>query len=521
MTQLSQLLDLSHVSSEQIEITQGLITLSLAMETTEADCPICGTPAHRVHSRYERTLQDLSCAGKGLRLLVRVRRFFCANTACARKIFAERLPDLAGVYARRTTRCMTALAELGLALGGRAGAHLSGSLGLTSSRMTILRTLRRTPDSAPSTPRILGVDDWAWRRGKTYGTILVDLERSAPVDLLADRSADTFSRWLKSHPGVEVISRDRSTEYQRGATQGAPDAQQVIDRWHLLKNLREALERLLTRLHEGLATLPAPSNEVLAARPRQRRTRAEGAASTASRLRRLARYEQVVELSQQGASIIDIARQLHISRQTVRKYVQAGTFPEQARAFRTKSRLNPYLPFLQQRWEQGCRSANTLWQELLARGFPGGYMLVYRWVQLQREATESMQANSLPASSSARAGQRSLDAPRHLAWLLVSDPTRLEEPQQRTLSFLRQHSEVNRAYDLAQQLLTMVKERSAARLESWFLLCSDSGVSEVKNFARGLQKEFSALQAALTLEYSNGPVEGLITKLKLIKRIVS
>jgi transposase len=164
------------------------------------------------------------------------------------------------------------------------------------------------------------------------------------------------------------------------------------------------LERLLPRLHEGLAALPAASNEGVAARPRQRRTRAEGAASTASRLRRLARYEQVVQLSHQGASIIGIARQLHISRQTVRKYVQAGTFPEQARAFRTKSRLDPYLPFLQQRWEQGCRSANTLWQELLAGGFPGGYMLVYRWVQLQREATEAMQANSLEAALLGQSG---------------------------------------------------------------------------------------------------------------------
>jgi hypothetical protein len=147
LTQLTQLLGLSHVSLEQIEVTEGLITLSLSMDTTEAACPQSGQATSRVRSQYQRTLQDLACVGK--RLLVQVRRFFCANTACVRKIVAERLPDLAGVYARGTTRCMTALAELGLTLGGRAGAHLSGSLGLTSSRMTILRILRRTPDPAP------------------------------------------------------------------------------------------------------------------------------------------------------------------------------------------------------------------------------------------------------------------------------------------------------------------------------------------------------------------------------------
>jgi transposase len=391
-------------------------------------------------------------------------------------------------------------------------------MGMAVSADTLSRGAKRASSASIKTPRLLGVDDFALQRGRTYGTILVDLETHRPVDLLADRSADTFSQWLKSHPGVEVISRDRSTEYLRGATEGAPQAQQVIDRWHLLKNLREALERLLTRLHEELTVLPAASNELLAARPRQKRTRAEVAASTASRLRRLARYEQVVDLSRQGASIIGISRTLHISRQTVRKYVQATAFPEQARSRRTKSRLDPYVPYLQQRWEQGCCSANTLWHELLARGFSGGYMLVYRWVQMQREVTEAMQANRLPAKSSPGARRRSLAAPRSLAWLLVNDPTRLEEHERHTLSFLCQHSEVNRAYDVAQQLLSMVKERNAAPLESWLFLCSNSGVSEVENFARGLQKEFSALLAALTLEYSNGPVEGQITKLKLIKR---
>jgi len=155
-----------------------------------------------------------------------------------------------------------------------------------------------------------------------------------------------------------------------------------------------------------------------------------------------------------------------------------------------------------------------LWQELLARGFPGGYMLVYRWVQTQREVSESRQADRFEARPVRRAGRQSLGAPRHLAWFLVSDPARLEEQKRQTLLFLRQHSEVNQAYELAQQLLTMVKERNAAPLESWLLLCSDSGISELENFARGLQKEVSALQAALTLKYSNGPVEGQITKLK-------
>jgi transposase len=342
-------------------------------------------------------------------------------------------------------------------MSGQAGSLLTSRMGMAVSADTLSRRAKRAGSASIKTPRLLGVDDFAFQRGRTYGTILVDLETHRPIDLLANRSADTFSQWLKSHPGVEVISRDRSTEYLRGATEGAPAAQQVIDRWHLLKNLREALERLLTRLHDGLTMLPQVSNDLLSPHPRQKRTRAEIAASTASHLRRLARYEQVVQLFQQGASIIGIARQLHISRQTVRKYARATTLPKRAGAFRTKSRLDPYLPYLEQRWKQGCHSANTLWQELVAHGFSGGYMMVYRWVQLRREATEPMQPNTLSQDSSATPAARSLEAPRHLAWLLVGDSTTLDEQERHTLSFLRQHPEVNRAYDLVQTITSLLR----------------------------------------------------------------
>jgi transposase len=183
--------------------------------------------------------------------------------------------------------------------------------------------------------------------------------------------------------------------------------------------------------------------------------------------------------------------------------VQVEAFPERARWFRTTSVLDPYRSYLEQRWAQGCRAGKTLWQELVARGFSGGYMMIYRWIQLQRDLTEPAQARSLQESLSAGTGQRSLEAPRHLAWLLVGDPAQLDEQEQHTLSFLRQHPEVNRAYELAQQLITMVKARNADTLATWVCLCTESEVIEVENFAHGLQKEFSALQAALTLPYSN------------------
>ena len=237
----------THLRLDQIEMTSPPLFLSLTMETAEAVCPLCGQASRRVHSHYTRTLADLPCTGKALRLLVLVRRFFCENQECIRKIFAERLPDLTTVYARRTTRCTETLTELGFALGGKAAASLGAHLGLQGSRMTVLRILRQRSPSTVQTPKILGVDEWAYRRGKKYGTILIDVESGAPVDLLSDRQATTLSTWLKNHPGVQLISRDRGGEFARGAKEGAPEALQTADRFHVLRNLAEVVEKVLGR----------------------------------------------------------------------------------------------------------------------------------------------------------------------------------------------------------------------------------------------------------------------------------
>lgn len=317
--------------------------------------------------------------------------------------------------------------------------------------------------------------------------------------------------WLRQHPGVEIISRDRSKDYQRGATDGAPQAQQIIDRWHLLKNLREAIERFLSHTQ-----MPEEASEEtgLTIAPRQKRTSGERARSEGSRNQRLALYNQVVELSKQGGTIQGIARQLQISRQTVRKFVQAPSFPEFQRVPRTKSAINPYRPYLQERWDAGCRTPDQLWKELQERGFTGSWMIVYRWVQLQQD--EESRATDHSQQSKHTTVNRM--APRHLAWLFLNAPSQLEKQEQQTLSLLRKAPNVEIAYGLAQQLVAMLKERNAQPLDTWLWDCQMSGISDLVTFAQGLEKEGSALHAAFTLPYSNGPVEGKINKLKYIKR---
>ncbi|GCE17675.1 ISL3 family transposase [Dictyobacter kobayashii] len=501
---------LSGFEIQQIAHEGTSLTITAHTTSTTAVCPTCQHISHRVHSYYTRSPHDLPVSGQTVQLILSVRRFRCQNRQCARQTFAERLPELP-LSARQTARLGAILESIAVVLSGQAGSRLAEQLSMPVSADALLRRAKKARSTSPLTPRYVGVDDFAFRRGRTYGTILVDLETHHPIDLLEDRSSETLAAWLRLHPGIEIISRDRSTEYLRGATEGAPQAQQVLDRWHVVKNLREAVERFLNRIQKQQHAHPNTHQEVF---PRQKRTKGEQERSEGSRRRRLALYHQVIDLHKQGGSILGIARQLNISRQTVRKFVQAPDFPEFQRVPRTKSAIDAFRPYLSKRWQEGCHQSKQLWQELQERGFTGSHMMVYRWVQLQKDAG----AQPLdPIHTPARAPVKDM-APRHLAWVFLRDVKRLEKQELQALAHIRQEEHADMVYRFTQQFVAMVKERNARPLDTWLEACQMSGISELATFAQGLNKEVSALRAALTLPYSNGPVEGKINKLKYIKR---
>lgn len=475
-----------------------------------ASCPECGAPSRSVHSHYWRKLQDLPWQGKAVELRLKVRRFRCRNRLCSKGIFTELITDVVRRYARRTTRVLDIIHLVAYTTGGRPGSRVLERLAMPVSDDTVLRTLKRAPDWQPDGDlvRRLGVDDWAWRKGQKYGTILVDLERHRVVDLLSDRTAESFERWLAHHPAIEVISRDRCRIYAEAAGNGASGAVQVADRFHLFVNLSAAIERAMEE-HRSELKLPGPEQESTEATtvpspasPTQPQVRKEQ-----RRQRRLERYEKVIELHRLGHSQKAIAEELNLQRKTVRRWLKAQGFPERKTPVR-KSAVEEYAEYLQQRWNQGCHNATALFREIRSRGYTGKRGMVAQYVSQWR-------ATGRPF----RDGRPERVAPKHAAILVTRPAERLSEEQRRTADQLvAQCPAIGLMRALAHDFrLALLGKEEGAMLE-WIRTATQSGIGPLVRFAFGLKTELKPVLAAVTTQWSNGQTEGQVNRLKAIKR---
>jgi transposase len=433
----------AEVQAVTVEEEPAAIVLTMASTPATATCPFCGQAAHRIHSHYQRRLAGVSWALVPVRIVLQVRRFFCDTPDCARRIFTERLPTIVQPYARRTTRLARLQQQLGVLLGGSVGAVVGTLLGLPGDVDVLLTLARQCPLPAHPTPRVLGIDDWAIRKGQRYGTILVDHERGHVVDLLPDRTPESVSHWLRDHPGVEIVTRDRAEAYAQAISDGAPDALQVADRWHLLKNLTDALATVLqdhrASITQQLDPTRAPAVEgAKVSTPLS--SPDSGVTSTAKECtpevvptaadqRRQTRAEAAQQLHAQGWSQKAIAAHLHCHPKTIHRDLQRA-LPLPARGGARASKLAPYKSYLLERWNAGCHNASQLLREIEPRGYDGGCTILRTFVATLR-IQSGMPARSRTAASQALSTEAVQRVPssRELAWLSTQPVATLSDVQ--------------------------------------------------------------------------------------------
>ncbi|MEV2221763.1 ISL3 family transposase [Nocardia vinacea] len=484
-----------HLDGLRIEVIRAAgSTVRVEAATGEGlvGCPGCGMLSGRVHSRYRRRLSDTSITGREVVIGLRIRRLFCDNFDCGKTTFAEQVPQLAARHARRTLILQRMLCAVALALGGRAGARLTRQLAATVSRMTLPRQIRALPDPQHPVPRVLGVDDFALRRGHIYGTILIDMQTRRPIEVLDDRTANTLTAWLRAHPGVEIVcrDRDRAGAYAEAAAAGAPEAVQVADRWHIWHNLGEAVERTVARHRASLTaatTDPEPQElpDIAQASaelhcgpvaPHQRQDR------TAVRTRQ--RWAQVHALLAQDTTIRAISRELGLARGTARRFARAESADELLVNNRTGYRisvLEAYKPDLHRRWNEGCTNATQLFEEIKARGYQGSEKLVRKYLQPFRSSAH------IPAPPPKPPTVRKV-----VSWIMTNPATIAPEHRARLDSILAASPELAALTGHVRGFAEIMGQRRGRDLEQWMAAVDADDQPALHSFVRGLRRDQDA-----------------------------
>jgi transposase len=466
----------------------------------------------RIHSRYQRTVADVAFGRRQLVLKLVVRKWICRVPSCAQRIFAERFPDLVGRYARMTERLMEVFQTVGVTTNGADAARMVSSLGMPTSAKTIIRQVLRLPLPDEGSVSKVGIDEWAWKKGSRYGTILVDLEQRRVVQLLADRSVATSQAWLRTHPEIELISRDRGKIFREAATYGAPQAQQVVDRFHLQKNFAEAVEkvvrkreRVLKQVARSLAGNLHPAWEAVPEAVTQERR--------ARHRQRVSLHKRIWKRYRQGCYKEQIAHLVGVSSRTVYRVLEQETPPPPRRRARSASIVDPYLAYVTERWNQGCHSAAQLYEEIVAQGYAGTkrtLQLRLRPFRYQRSGPVSKQVVIWDKPPS----------PRGVALMMVRPAQNRTREQVAYLDQLVQSDEtIAVVFTLAQGFGTLLRTQAGQeRLESWKAAVQASGIAELAAFVEGLADDEEAVSNGCRLPWSNGVVEGFVNKAKWIKR---
>jgi transposase len=481
----------------------------------QVPCPVCGVLSDKRHDGYERFLRDLPAWGRPVVIRLRVRVLECANPGCAKKTFAEQVTGLTSPWARVTPLLAEALRAVGSVLAGRAGSALAGALGMPSSRHSVIRLVLGLPEEAlAAAPRALGIDDFAFRRGRSYGTVLIDMETGQITDVLPDRETQTVKKWLEDHPGAAVICRDRGTGYGSACRQGAPDAIQVADRWHLLHNLGDAVRKAAAAALAGHQHQHQEQQEQIGKAPPPAPPEPEP--PRAAEIRQL--HAAVHRLAGSGATKPAIARQLGICKLTVTKYAAAATAAELIPA-RQPSALDPYKDYLIRRWNDGARDARALAAEISQHGYQASDQQVRRFLRPFRDLPANAPAPPAPLPAARDITRWIMTAPANLA---AEDAAALAAitakiPRIAVITGLaRSFADITAALNATAISPATGKET----LQTWLEAAENSGIGKLASFATGIRQDYDAVRNGLSLPWNSGKVEGTVCKIKKIKRLV-
>jgi transposase len=516
---LEQLLPhLAGVIVETAELAHDRLSIWARGRTEGAACRKCGQFSERVHSTYRRRLADAPVGGRPVMLWLGVRRFFCGNADCKAVTFAEQFQGLTSPRARRTPPLARILTAIGLALAGRAGTRLASELDLPASRTGMLRLVMALPDPETGTVAILGIDDFAFRRGRDYGTILIDVETGRPVDLLRDREAGTVADWLKEHPGIKVICRDRAGAYADGARQGAPDADQVADRWHIYHNLCEHVDKAAAR-HRSRLEEPAPEEpeQPAAPDPAQAPDLQQAATDAAARraeesalaVRTRERYDLVQGLKARGKGIKPIMRETGLAKGTVRRFYYAETAGELLAKVKDgrPSVLDGHKPYLHQRWNDGVTNVRQLHAELKGRGYKGGYGTIRDYVLPFRGAGAAPPAVPGPPKA------------RDLARWITAAPDNLDDDEKAELAKARKRCpDLDALAGHVTEFAKILTGLHGGRLDDWIAAVEADDQPDLHSFVRGIKRDYDAVLNGLTMPWNSGVVEGNVNRVKMLKR---
>ncbi|KOG57524.1 hypothetical protein ADK75_03770 [Streptomyces virginiae] len=505
------LFHLDSVAVEEITVDQEAVAVTARAVSREAPSPGCGGLSTCIHGRYRRRLADMAMAGRKVVIDLVVRRFLCGTPGCGRRTFVEQVEGLTERFVRRTPILRRTLERLALALAGRPAARLATHLAIPTSANSLLRLLGKLPDRRLGTaPRVLGVDDFAFKKGHVYGTILMDVETGDRVDVLPDRTADMLTAWLRDHPGVEIVCRDRASAYAEAVRTACPDATQVADRFHLWRNLCEAVDKCIGQHRTCLAE---PTGDANACKPVvSAGTAADDVPESMEGLRaikRRGRHAAVHGLYGKGVPIEVIAKTLGLDRKTVRRYAHATTPDDASRGTgsRRYGHIHAYSPYLYRRWNEGCTDAARLHAEIVELGYGGSKRTVRRHLQ-------EIRAGGKPAP----------DKPKELTvrkatWLMTAHPDKIEESNALKLKqLLARCPELDGVPDCVRAFARMMTERRGTELDAWLTRAEDTGLKPLCSLAHGLRQDFDAVTAGLTLEWSSGKVEGNVNRVKRINR---